>query len=251
MKKLQDLKQEILEGKINNFYVFYGEDYGIRKHYIDKLSTFFPSTITADKFEDIRDIIVSKSLFSIKRLIVIYDDRNFAKSSNEVISTFIKRLKDYCVIFVYEEELPNTNLFKNFSDYITYFPIVQNNIALEFVEGEVSILQSNKEELIKNCENNYNNILLESNKIKNLSQAENITQENAYESLNLKGQLLEKYDEFNSNLFMNDVLSGLFTNIPYWFEIVNNNESNKDKFYFSLTSMLLDSLIAYLIVKYR
>ena len=30
MKSLQDLKQEILDGQINKFYVFFGEDYGLR-----------------------------------------------------------------------------------------------------------------------------------------------------------------------------------------------------------------------------
>ena len=43
MKKIEDLKRDILEGKLEHFYVFYGEDYGIRKHYIDKIKTFFKS----------------------------------------------------------------------------------------------------------------------------------------------------------------------------------------------------------------
>ena len=38
MKNLKDLKEDILANKINKFYVFYGEDFGLRKHYIDYLS---------------------------------------------------------------------------------------------------------------------------------------------------------------------------------------------------------------------
>ena len=41
MKKLEDLKKELLQDKVNSFYVFYGEDFGIRKHYINKISTYF------------------------------------------------------------------------------------------------------------------------------------------------------------------------------------------------------------------
>ena len=43
MKKLEDLKKELLDNKVNKFYVFYGEDFGIRKHYINKISTYFTS----------------------------------------------------------------------------------------------------------------------------------------------------------------------------------------------------------------
>ena len=31
MKNLKDLKEDILANKINKFYVFYGEDFGLRK----------------------------------------------------------------------------------------------------------------------------------------------------------------------------------------------------------------------------
>ena len=119
MKKLQDLKQELIEGKVNKFYVFYGEDYGIRKHYINKIATFFDSTVVVDSCEKVGAMTVAKSLFKIKRLIVVYDDQVFAKKSNEVIQTFIKRLNDYCVILVYEQPLENSNLFKNFVSILT------------------------------------------------------------------------------------------------------------------------------------
>ena len=36
MTPLKELKENILNNNIQNFYVFYGEDSGLRKHYIDK-----------------------------------------------------------------------------------------------------------------------------------------------------------------------------------------------------------------------
>ena len=35
MRKLEDLKASILNNDIDKFYVFYGEDYGIRKYYVE------------------------------------------------------------------------------------------------------------------------------------------------------------------------------------------------------------------------
>ena len=39
MKSLKQLKEEILNNDIKNFYVFYGPDSGIKEHYINKLKT--------------------------------------------------------------------------------------------------------------------------------------------------------------------------------------------------------------------
>lgn len=248
MKLLQDLKQEILDNKLQKFYVFYGEDYGIRKHYIDKLSTFFGKTVICNSCEQLSTQTVTNSFFTQKQLIIIYNDIQFAKSSTRVIQTFISRLKTDSVILVYEEELPTSTLFKEFSQYITYFPVVESKIAVEFVESELSLVPQNKEKLAKNCKNNYNNILLEADKIKSYAQAKNITQENAYEALEITNQLLQEYEVFNSYQFMEDVLTGQFEKLTYWVHIVKHN--NTERFYYSLTSMFYDALIAFLVTKY-
>ena len=41
MKQLKDLKEEILANNIKNFYVFYGQDFGLRQHYIHKIGSYY------------------------------------------------------------------------------------------------------------------------------------------------------------------------------------------------------------------
>ena len=41
MRKLEDLKSSLLKDEVDKFYVFYGDDFGIRKHYIEKLGSYF------------------------------------------------------------------------------------------------------------------------------------------------------------------------------------------------------------------
>lgn len=248
MKNLKDLKEDILNNKIEKFYVFYGEDYGIRKHYINKLSTFFEETRAIDSMDLISNQQRGSGLFSVKTLYIIHGDIIFARKKSAYIQSTINKLKDDAVVLVYENELPNSPLFKDFSDYITYFPVVQDKIAYQFIDSEVRLSLDSKKELAYNCKNNYNNILLEADKIRNYAEAKNISYQIAYEELQHNGQLLYEYDTFNINEFMNDVLKGNFKNMDYWTTIITKNY--KDQFWMSLSYIFTDYLIAYFIVKY-
>lgn len=246
MKKLEDLKRELVRNKLEKFYVFYGEDFGIRKHYIEKIATYFstpPKYI--DDFNAVKVSGRTKSLFGpTEELVVIYNDEEFAKQPEREIQKFIDNLRQYTCIFVYEEPLESSNLFKHFDQYITNFPIVQNNIGIEFVKSEVDLDNKSVEKLAHNCYNNYSNILLESNKIKEYSKAKNVSNQVAFEALDIKNQLIEQIDKFNANEFMNDVLMGNNRNLAYWYEVV---KADPDRFIYSLVPIFNDFLIAALI----
>jgi len=252
MRKLEDLKTDLLANKVDKFYVFFGEDVGIRKHYIDKISTYFQQKFTADTWYDIKPIVTSKSLFTIKQLLLVFNDEDFASQKSDDVKKFIDRLNyDFTCIFIYDNpEFDKTNLFKNFEDYCTEFQAVQPNIAKEFVESELTSLNDDDEdELAYNCENLYSNILLEADKIKNYQNYTGISQQGAYETLRNKNQLLYKTRAFSSNEFMNSVLQGNYTNIAYWCEIAMQEE-NQDTFFKYLIAMFNDFLIAGLCKKY-
>lgn len=249
MKRLEDLKEELLADKLQKFYVFYGEDYGIRKHYIHKIQSYFKGKVMyVDDYTKVMSNENTMSLFGVvEKLVVVYNDLEFATLRKEQIHKFIKGLSQYTCIFVYEQLSENCTLMKEFGDYITYFPVVQNNIAKEFVDSELRLNLADSTNLAYNCGNNYNNILLESDKVKEYAEAHNISQQSAYEVLYCKGQLIEIYDVFNANDFMNDILTENKTNFAYWYSII---ESDIDRFIYSLTFILNDFMIAAIIRNY-
>ena len=51
MKSLKDLKDDILHKKFNKFYVFCGDDYGLRHHYIQEIKKYFDSCISIYDFD--------------------------------------------------------------------------------------------------------------------------------------------------------------------------------------------------------
>lgn len=245
MTPLKDLKDNILNNKLNNFYVFYGPDNGLKQHYINKIAESYKSIKFADCVSQIADSTRGKGLFKISKLYVIYNDVDFTKWRTTQLKRYIESLVDDCVILLYEEELASSNLFKNFGEYITYFPTVETKIALEFVDSEVSLSMENKTELARNCENNYSNICLEADKIRQYSEAKNVSNEVAYNILKSQDELIYKYPEFNIRDLMNDVLQGDFKSLGYWCEVTDN--IYKDNFWIMLNAVFTDYLIAYCI----
>jgi DNA polymerase III delta subunit len=249
MKNLKDLKEDILANKINKFYVFYGEDFGLRKHYIDYLSKKYSKKTIVNNALNLSNSFGGGNLFKTTTLYVVPGDLDFARLKKDKIEEFITKIdKNDCVILDYEDDITNTSLYKNFDENVTYFPEVSDNIAQQFVQSELKLDIASKEELAKNCHNNYNKILLEADKIRSFAQAKNISEQAAYNELFTQNQLLFEYPEFHSYALMDDILKGNFRALSFWYHIVQ--EKFQEQFWIALESIFQDYIIAYLIVKY-
>lgn len=246
MKNLKLLKEEILDGDIKNFYVFYGPDMGIRKHYIDKIRQSCSKLLNINSYQDYNKAETGGGLFKTRDLYLIFNDVEFASRHKTFIETFINRIKKDVLIFDFDE-IPkkNLSLFEYFEDYITYFPIVKDNIAYQFIDSEVTLSANSRKQLAWDCENNYSNILLETDKIKNYAQVHNITDELAYNELQIQNQLIYKDEEFHSYQFMNDVLDGNYSNYSYWIGLIQR--TFLEDFWITLESISNDYMIAYYI----
>lgn len=248
MKNIKDLKEELLSNNIGNFYVFYGEDYGLKKHYIDFISKKFGKIRTANSYSDIESLTRSSGLFVRKNIYLIYDDEEFASLKVTEIEAFISKLGENCLILVYEEPLESSNLFKSFDKYITNFKRVEDNIAQEFVDMEVKLSQQSKADLCNNCDNDYNKILLECDKIKRYSEEQNVSNQSAYDDLYNQNQLLYKNPKYNADLLMDDVIMCRYENLAFWAKIIKEQYYNE--FWMSLNTILNNYIIAYLIKQY-
>lgn len=248
MKQLKDLKEELLQYNIGHFYIFYGEDFGIKHHYLSRMKTKFDRLQVVTSVDSIAQSHTGGSLFKENVLYVVLNDIDFANWSTQRIQTVINRLDDDTLVVCYEQELPNTTLFKEFSEYATWFPRVKQNIAVQFIDDNLHLLQSSKEDLAYNCDCDYGTILLECDKIKNYSQAANVSEQEAYETLKLHNQLVTRVDGFNAELFMNDLLIQDLQMINYWYRVIVPNHI--DDFWVSLSYIFYNILIAYYIKQY-
>lgn len=248
MKLLKDLKDEILANNIEKLYVFYGEDFGLRKHYINKLSESFQNVQQLDNLEQL-DVSSSKGgLFTITTLYIIYGDTEFLKHSAEEVQAIIDKLKDCCVVMDYENVDENLSLYKDYPSLFTKFSTVSESIGLEFVDDIINIQHRLGKELVSNCSNNYANILLETDKIINYAQNKNVSDDNAYNSLKTKEQLLQKPPEFDINYIMDVILKRDSQQLSNVYSLVKQYYS--DNLWYSLNRIFNDFLIAFCLKAY-
>lgn len=204
MLRLEDLKQQLLDNIINKVYIFYGDDYAIRKHYIHKIAESFEEVLYFETFEESKSVSDTAALFRVKRLIVIDSDEEFLNSDDKVLSKLPTSVGDNTYIFIYNDDISKSNVYQQLETYITKFPAVAENIAMEFIEDEVKLAESDRRSLAYECNNLYGNILLETDKIKQYSKARNVSEEVAYSTLVAKKQMIDRLMLFDSDLFMED-----------------------------------------------
>lgn len=255
MRGLDELKTNIQNNKIDKFYVFFGDEYAIRKHYIEHIGKLYDDVNYVDSWVELKKSLSTKSLFSTSQLSILYNDEDFLKQPAEVISDFIDRINgdDYCCIVAYDSniglDLEKSDLFKKFSEYITEFAIVGDKVAEQFVEAELSLDEKSSKNLAFNCNNLYGSIKLEADKIRSFAKEKGISEQLAYESLQLSNQMLERRQEFMVNDFMNAVLTANYSEVGKWYSICREGEG-LSIFYKYLGSIYSDCVIAGLLKTY-
>ena len=166
MKALIDLKKEILSNKLNNLYVFAGEENYIRRIYYNKIGELYGHIKHLENVNILFSELEKRALFAVKTVYIVYNDMDFLKQKEKTYQRLIKLTKSNIVILVYDE-IPDKGVFREaLEDYITIFNKVTDDIALKYVRKEsnnkISDIMANK--IVFNCSNSYNNIVEEINK---------------------------------------------------------------------------------------
>lgn len=172
MKSLVDLKKELLEGKLNNLYIFTGEENLIRKIYYEKIASLHGNLKSLESVNTLFKELEKKPLFAIKTAYIVYNDMEFLKQREKVYQRLLKLVKDKVVILVYDE-IPEKGVFNQIlEEYITVFNKVTTDIAIKYVmkESKNKINERFAEVVAFNCNNSYNNIVEEMNKFKWLNE---------------------------------------------------------------------------------
>lgn len=166
MKSLIDLKKDIIDDKLETFYVFTGEEYMIKRIYYEKIAQKHGNLKRFDTVQGIYMELEKKSLFARKNVLICYNDLEYLKQKEKHYERLLKLSKNNIVILVYDT-IPEKGPFRNvFEDYITQFNKVTDDIALKYVNKEckVAIGIDFAEKIAFNCDRSYGAIIEEMNK---------------------------------------------------------------------------------------
>lgn len=164
---VQELQKQIINKQFNNLYVFLGEEIAVQKIYINKIQELTNLELTY--VEDIKSIyskLQSNNILNIKHLYVVIDDTDLIKQE-KIWSDLESKTNGNIIILKYNNLDKRSKFYKQFSSKLVEFEKLSNIVLTKYIQNELNLNTNNCKKLIDICNNNYNQILLEIDKIKN------------------------------------------------------------------------------------
>jgi len=185
--QLNELRQSIVDKKLNNYYMFVGEEVKIMDTYIQQIvKTFDLEPIRIDNLNSIYSKLTSGNLAGKKKCYIISNDEDFVKGENEKVWDRVKDMNFQCVVIMTYYSLDKRTKFYKFHNeksLMTQFDVLSSEVLKKYITKEIDLSSNYCEELIGICKGNCSRILLEVDKIKCLAQAQDTTANCAYNTL--------------------------------------------------------------------
>lgn len=166
--ELPELQLQIKNKVFDDYYIFLGEEIAIQKIYINKIAEIENLELNyVEDFKSIHNKLNVNDIFNTKKLYVILDDTDFVKNE-KVYNEFINLNKTgNIIIFKYNNLDKRSKFYKQFQNKIVEFNKLSDEVLTQYIKKELPVLSDdNCKKLIDICGSNYNQILLEIDKIK-------------------------------------------------------------------------------------
>lgn len=165
---ITDVKTQIKDKQLQQYYIFTGEEIEVQRIYINKIAEVLGGGIVrADSIADVWQDIISPSMFDTACVYVVRDDKNLMQDENLQRQVETANLYGNIVIHLVTTVDKRTKWYKLNSDKIVLFERLSTDILIKYCQQQIKLNRANCERLIAMCENDYSRILLEIDKIKN------------------------------------------------------------------------------------
>jgi DNA polymerase III delta subunit len=204
---ISDLKNNIVSGNINNFYIFTGEEEGIMDIYIKQISTKLNLQVKwADSIQDVSKQVNLKSIVNVKYLYLVRQDK--AISKQEKLWTFLKEGINANYLILIEPNLDKkTNFYKFFEDYTIKFENLYPDMLAQYGSRKCpGLSKQNLATLAEWCSCSYNRFMLELDKVNCISQVLKRTPDESFMIL-VKDNAIHKDTEFDVFAYVDYILS--------------------------------------------
>lgn len=208
---LIELQSQIKLNQLNSIYIFTGDEIAVQKIYINKIAQTSNLEIQyADNLKSIYNKLNINDMFNSKKLYIIIDDIDFIKEEKlwNSINT-----NNNIIIFKFNTLDKRSKFYKQFESKLVEFDKLSDEILIKYIHKELpSLLNKNCLKLIKICNNNYNQILLEIDKIKNIDDARLNDYNDIFEYLDNCGAFHKEISDITFE-FIEKVLKRQYNNV--------------------------------------
>ena len=132
MRSIQDVGLEIMNKNPAKFYVFAGNEYGIKCKYLDIIKSCYNQSYEYPSVQDVFSIMRTRHIIPLQpALYIVRYDESFLNELNSKSEDDISSIKMIgTLVVLYENDKANSKLEK----YIPNYAVTINNVSRQFVE---------------------------------------------------------------------------------------------------------------------
>lgn len=188
-----ELREDIVKNKLKHFYIFVGEEIGVINIYLAEMSNKISLPITrtdcvARIYSEMGDNLFGQT----NNFYVIRDDKEFAKDG--AFDTIEQDVGDNYVVMLYDKIDSRLRMGKVLKDNIVNFEKLSPTFLENMVMKELCLRGDRAAKLVGLCDDCYDLILSEMDKIKQYSESKNIDYTESMDTLLHNGMICTKED---------------------------------------------------------
>lgn len=194
---LQELQKQIIENNIDNLFIFTGEEIAIQKIYINKIAEVTNKQLQyCEDLKSIYNKLSNNDIFNTKKVYVILEDKDYVKQEKLWVD-IVNKLNGNILIFKYDNLDKRSKFYKYYEKSIVEFNKLSDEVLTQYIKKDLpSLSNENCKKLIKICNSNYNQILLEIDKIKQYNDSYN----NGNNDLDILFNILDEQSAFHKEI---------------------------------------------------
>ena len=160
-----ELRNRLSKGKVQNFYIFLGDDPAMIEIFINQIAKLTNSKIIKpETIKSVYSTLSQPSLFDACKLFVVSDDKDFLKEEKAWESIETDLGLNYLIV-KYTEKDERLKFFRQLKEEIVYFNKLTPERLCAFIFGRVKMSEGIATKLISICDNSYSRISLELDKL--------------------------------------------------------------------------------------
>lgn len=167
---LAELKKCIVERQFDNVYIFTGDEIKIMNIYIHQIADLQNrKVVRRDTVGEIFKTLQVSRLTMDSNVYVILDDMDFIKQE-KYWEQLMTSTNNHTIILVYSSMDKRGKFYKQYKDKVCEFEKLNEGVLAKYIQREVALKEDTARKLAVMCDNSYNRILMEVDKLKHLMQ---------------------------------------------------------------------------------
>lgn len=159
MITIQQAGKEILTGSPRSFYIWAGQESGIKAKYLDMLKQHYSQTVECDTVSEVFNLMTTKHIIPLSpTLYVVRYDETFLSSLSASTQDNIKRMKIVgTIVCIYESDKHSAKLEKYLPDYTVHIDPVDPRFVAKYLKDEFNKLPDTFIQFVASNAINYSN----------------------------------------------------------------------------------------------